>query len=141
MDRREAQRQLDERPFSAIWDYNVLEVEAGYCRLEVPYNPRWDRPGDVLAGPVFVAAADAAMWIAVMSRAGEVMSVTANLNTAFLDAGRHEKVVCEARVLRSGRRLIFGVAECRGADGRVLTHHTVTYARPVSSGDSQQTRL
>ena len=116
---------------SAIWEYRVLEVAHGYCRLEVPYNPRWDRPGDVLAGPVFVAAADTAMWVAVMTRAAEVMAVTANLNSAFLAAGRQETVTCEARVLRFGRRLVYGVAECRGADGRVLSHHTVTYARPA----------
>ena len=116
---------------SAIWEYRVLEVAHGYCRLEVPYNPRWDRPGDVLAGPVFVAAADTAMWVAVMTRAAEVMAVTANLNSAFLAAGRQETVTCEARVLRFGRRLVYGVAECRGEDGRVLSHHTVTYARPA----------
>ena len=131
IDRAQAQRQLDGRPFSAIWEYRVLEVAHGYCRLEVPYNPRWDRPGDVLAGPVFVAAADTAMWVAVMTRAAEVMAVTANLNSAFLAAGRQETVTCEARVLRFGQRLVYGVAECRGADGRVLSHHTVTYARPA----------
>jgi acyl-coenzyme A thioesterase PaaI-like protein len=48
----EAQRQLDARPFSAIWSYRVLSVGEGECRLEVPYDPRWDRPGEVLAGPV-----------------------------------------------------------------------------------------
>ena len=131
IDRAQAQQQLDERPFSAIWEYRVLEVGQGYCRLEVPYNPHWDRPGDVLAGPVFVAAADAAMWVAVMTRAAEVMAVTASLNTAFLAAGRQETVTCEARVLRFGRRLVYGVAECRSADGRILSHHTITYARPA----------
>src|SRR5205814_7873214 len=94
-------------------------------------SQRWDRPGDVLAGPVFVAAADTAMWVAVMTRAAEVMAVTANLNSAFLAAGRQETVTCEARVLRFGRRLVYGVAECRGEDGRVPSQHTVTYARPA----------
>lgn len=127
----EAQRQLDARPFSAIWSYRVLSVGEGECRLEVPYDPRWDRPGEVLAGPVYMAAADAAMWIALMTRADEVMAVTANLDTAFLGAARQEPVTCDARVLRFGRRLVYGTAECRGADGRLLTHHTITYARPA----------
>ena len=130
IDLAEAQRQLDQRPFSAIWRYRVLEIGDGLCRLEVPYDRQWDRPGEVLAGPVFVAAADAAMWVAVMTRAGEVMAMTVNLNTGFLSAGRHEKVTCEARVLRFGRRLVYGTGECRGADGRILAHHTISYARP-----------
>jgi acyl-coenzyme A thioesterase PaaI-like protein len=78
-----------------------------------------------------MAAADAAMWIALMTRADEVMAVTANLDTAFLGAARQEPVTCDARVLRFGRRLVYGTAECRGADGRLLTHHTITYARPA----------
>lgn len=131
LDVAQAQRQLNERPFSAVWGYRVREVRDGYCRLEVPYDPRWDRPGEVLAGPLFVAAADAVMWIAVMSRSADVKAVTANLNTAFLAPGRKEDVTCEARVLRFGRRLVYGSAECRGADGRVLTHHTITYSLPA----------
>jgi uncharacterized protein (TIGR00369 family) len=127
----QAQRQLDERPFSAIWAYRVHEVREGYCRLEVPYHPRWDRPGEVVAGPVFMAAADAAMWVAVMTLSDDVRAVTANLNTAFLAAGRHEDVTCGAQVLRFGRRLVYGTAECHGADGRTLTHHTITYALPA----------
>jgi uncharacterized protein (TIGR00369 family) len=127
----DAQAQLDAQAFSAIWGYRVVEVGEGFCRLEVPYDGRWDRPGDVLSGQLYMAAADAAMWVAVMSRTADPMAVTTNLNTAFLGAGRHETVVCEARVLRLGRRSIYGTAECRGADGRLLTHHTITYARPA----------
>jgi uncharacterized protein (TIGR00369 family) len=127
----DAQAQLDARPFSAIWRYHVIEVSDGFCRLEVPYDGRWDRPGDVLSGQVYMAAADAAMWIAVMSRTADLMAVTTSLNTAFLGAGRQETVLCEARVLRLGRRSVYGTAECRGADGRLLTHHTLAYARPV----------
>jgi len=85
----------------------------------------------VVAGPALVAAADAAMWVAVMSRADEVMAVTANLNTAFLAPARKEAVTCAARLLRFGRWLVYRVAECRAEDGRVLSDQTLTYARPA----------
>jgi acyl-coenzyme A thioesterase PaaI-like protein len=37
---------------------------------------------------------------------------------------------CAARVLKLGRRLVYGVAECVNGEGRLLAHHGVTYARP-----------
>jgi len=88
----------------------------------------------VIGGPAFMAAADVAMWLAILTRLGAGDgSVTASLTTAFLGAARKEGFTCTARVLKLGRRLIHGVAECMTADGRLLTHHTVTYMRPDSS--------
>lgn len=128
----EAEQLLASREFSARWRYRVRELGDGECTLAVPYDASWDRPGDILAGPVYMAAADAAMWLAVVTRTpGEVAAVTYQLDTTFLAAGRAEEITCAARVLRWGRRLAFGTAECRGADGRLLTHHTVTYSVPA----------
>lgn len=42
---------------------------------------------------------------------------------------------CRARVLKLGRRLVYGVAECLAGD-RLLTHHTLTYAR-MGAGQGQ----
>lgn len=130
----EAEALLASRQFSARWGYRVVALAAGECTLEVPYDAGWDRPGEILAGPVYMAAADAAMWIAVVTRTpSEVGAVTYQLDTTFLAAGRAEEISCTARVLRWGRRLAFGTAECRGADGRLLTHHTVTYSLPAAN--------
>ena len=57
-------------------------------------------------------------------------AVTVEMNTAFLAAARREDFRCHARVIRWGRRLVYAVAECVAGDGRILTHHTVTYFRP-----------
>src|SRR5881409_2327575 len=85
-----------------------------------------------------MAAADVAMWLAILTRLGAGDgSVTASLNTAFLGAARKESFSCTARVLKLGRRLIHGVAECVTADGRLLTHHTVTYMRPEHSAPTR----
>ena len=61
------------------------------------------------------------------------MSVTAQMSTAFLDAVREAPFGCEARVLKLGRRLVYGVAECVSEDGRLLAHSSLTYARPLGS--------
>ena len=71
------------------------------------------------------------MWLAIMTRLGMTdMSVTIELTTAFLNGARNEDFRCTARILKMGKLLVYGVAECANAAGKLLTHHTITYARP-----------
>jgi len=120
--------------FARDYDFRVTAFADGECTVDVPFQPGLERPGGVIGGPAFMAAADVAMWLAILTRLGTGDgSVTASLTTAFLGAARKEGFTCTARVLKLGRRLIHGVAECMTADGRLLTHHTVTYMRPDSS--------
>lgn len=117
--------------FARDYDFRVSGFGNGECTVEVPFQPGLERPGGLVGGPAFMAAADVAMWLAILTRLGAGDgSVTASLTTAFLGAARREGFTCTARVLKLGRRLIHGVAECVTADGRLLTHHTVTYMRP-----------
>jgi acyl-coenzyme A thioesterase PaaI-like protein len=77
-----------------------------------------------------MAAADVAMWLAIMTRLGATDgSVTAGMTSAFLGAARREPFHCTARIVKLGRRLVYGVAESMGAGGRLLAHHSLTYAR------------
>jgi uncharacterized protein (TIGR00369 family) len=129
--REELEQVLATAGFQAVHGFRIRAVRDGECTLEVPYRPEFQRPGGVVSGPVFMAAADAAMWLAVLARLGPGdRSVTAEITSAFLAAAREEEdFTCTARVLKWGRRLIYGVAECQAGDGRPLAHHTLWYAR------------
>lgn len=113
--------------------FQVVSVGDGECELEVPFGPEYERPGGIPSGQLYVHAADVAFWLATKTRLGlEDGSVTSSLNTAFLGSARREPFACRARVLKVGARLVYGEAEC-AAGGRLLTHHTLTYARPATS--------
>ena len=117
--------------FAHDYGFRLHAFDAGQCTLHVPFDPKLERPGGVIGGPAFMAAADVATWLAILTQLGpEDLSVTIDLKTAFLSAARREDFYCTARVLKLGRRLVYSVAECVAGDGRRLTHHTVTYARP-----------
>lgn len=127
--------------FSRSFGFRLEAVRAGRCTLRVPFRRRLERPGGVVAGPVLMAAADAAVWLAILAHHGsDDGSVTVNMQTAFVSAARREDIRCRARVLRWGRRLVHGVAECRTASGRLLSHHTVTYLRTERPGKELHTR-
>lgn len=126
----ELRRVLDEVPFTRAYGFRLLSIAPGQCTLDVPFQPLFERPGGIVGGQVFMAAADVAMWLAIMTRLGAGDgSVTAGMTSAFLDTARHESFRCTARVVKLGRRLVYGVAESVSGRGRLLTHHSLTYAR------------
>ena len=122
---------LVENPFTHYYGFVVHELADGVCIVKVPFDEKFIRPGGVINGPTLMAAADVAMWFAIMTKLGRTdMAVTVELNTAFLSGAKPEDVYCRAEILKLGRRLVYGTAECTDAAGKRLTHHTVTYIRP-----------
>jgi uncharacterized protein (TIGR00369 family) len=110
--------------------FQLHSFSDGECTILVPFHQDLNRPGGIVGGQVFMAAADVAMWLAIITRLGPSDgSVTAEMKTNFLSAVREEDVFCYARVLKFGRRLIYGTGECRNRDGKLLTHSTITYIR------------
>ena len=127
----ELQALLSTTPFALVYDFRVRSIGDGECVLHVPFQPAFERPGGIVSGPVFMAAADVAMWLAIVTRLGiSDRSVTAKMTTAFLNAARQEDFACAAKILKLGTRLVYGTAECVTGGGKLLTHHTMTYIRP-----------
>jgi uncharacterized protein (TIGR00369 family) len=102
----------------------------GECTLAVPFRREFLRPGEIVGGPVFMAAADVAMWLAIATQIGAVQNcVTVEMKTNFLSAAR-EDFLCTARVMKLGKRIVYGTAECASRSGKLFAHHTLTYIRP-----------
>jgi uncharacterized protein (TIGR00369 family) len=127
--RQELERWLAGAAFNAYYQFRVREIGTGECTIEVPFRVEFERPGGTISGPVFMAAADVAIWFAAATRLGsDGTLVTVDLKTTFLRAARREPFTCTARILKIGRRLVYSVAECVSGDGTLLTHHTGLYA-------------
>jgi uncharacterized protein (TIGR00369 family) len=129
--KKELQHLLDTAGFLRPYGFRVVTVDEEKCTLELPHRADLERPGGIINGPALMAAADCAMWLAIKARIGlENDALTSDLNTTFLAPAKGEHVYCTARVLKMGRRRIYGVAECHSEKGNLFTHHTVTYVRP-----------
>jgi uncharacterized protein (TIGR00369 family) len=130
----ELQQVLSEAAFARIYGFRLHSIANGECTLHVPFQHAFERPGGLVSGPVFMAAADVAMWLALLTRLGPADgSVTVEMKTNFLSAAKQEDFRCAARILKLGKRLVYGVAECVTTKGTLLTHHTLTYFRPDST--------
>jgi acyl-coenzyme A thioesterase PaaI-like protein len=138
--REELERWLASAAFNGFFRFRLRAFSAGECTIEAAFRDEFERPGGGICGPVFMAAADVAIWFAVATLRGtRERWVTADLKTAFLRAARHEPFTCTARVLRIGRHLAYVVAECARQDGNPLTHHTAIYVR-TPTGAPQRRR-
>jgi len=128
--RSDLQRLLDRSRFLRPWGFRVVALGDGSCTLELPHRKSLERPGGIVNGPALMAAADCAMWLAIKQRIGlEHDALTSVLNTAFLAPANGASVLCTARILKQGKRRIYGVAECHDRKGSLYSHHTLTYAR------------
>ena len=116
--------------FVPTYGFQLVSADDDACTISMPFRRAMERPSGTVNGPAFMAAADCAMWIAIKRHIGvEHDAVTSELNTAFLNAARRETVYCTARILKLGKRIIYGTAECHDRRGKLFTHHSVTYAR------------
>lgn len=125
--------------FTKAYGFVVAAIAPGSCTLGVPHLPHFERPGGIVAGQVFMTAADVAMWLAIKTLRGlDDPSVTSHMQTHFLQSARAEGFTCKAVVLSIRRRTAFGTAECLSPKGQLLAHHTLTYVKPGGSpeGDS-----
>lgn len=118
-------------PWVAELQLQLDEARIGEVVLTLPVAPKHVHGGGVLCGQSMMAAADTAMILAVCTHLGGFKPMTTvQLQTSFLrpipgDAGSARVV---ARVLRMGRKLVFGEIEILDARGELAAHATTTYA-------------
>jgi len=107
----------------------VEAVSPGETTLRLPAADRLKHAGGVVCGQVFMAAADTAMVVAFSAALdGFRPMTTVNLNTTFLRPVSHGDMRVVARVVRTGKSLLYGDVDIVGADGKVVVHATTTYA-------------
>ena len=112
--------------------YRVSEVTDTGVVLTIPIGPEHERPGGSVSGPTMMSLADAAAWLATLSRIGPVaLAVTSNLNISFLrKPSLTEDLFAEADLLKLGKRLSVSEVRVMSA-GELVAHATVTYSIPA----------
>jgi uncharacterized protein (TIGR00369 family) len=117
-------------PLAGAWGIELLAAEAGRATLRLPFRPELLRPGETVSGPALMGLADVAMWAALLGvSGGQDQSVTSTMTVNFLRPVGANPVLAEARILKRGRRMVFGEVLLR-AEGveEVAAHVTTTWA-------------
>ncbi len=109
----------------------VRATTADSVTLVLPVHPRHVHAGGVLCGQTLMAAADTALVLAISHvQGGFRPQTTVQLQTSFLRAVKKDiaEVTVVARILKSGRSLVFGEVDLLLPDGQVAARATSTSA-------------
>mgnify|MGYP002714387218 CR=1 FL=1 len=125
-------------PIAAAWGVEVLEAADGRAAVRLPFRPDLLRPGGTVSGPALMGLADVAMWAALLGvTGGRDESVTSTMTVNFLRPFAPGPVLAEARLLKRGKRMVFGEVLLRAeASEEVSAHVTASWAviGPTGSG-------
>ena len=91
------------------------------------------RPGGTVSGPVMMAAADVALYVAVLAQIGIVpLAVTTSLNINFLRKPAADRdILARCTLIKMGKLLAVGqVALYSEGSADMVAHATGTYAIP-----------
>ncbi len=112
-------------------DLEVRATTEDSVTLALPVHPRHVHAGGVVCGQTLMAAADTALVLAISHKLGGFRpQTTVQLQTSFLrPVGRDvPAVTVVARILKSGRSLVFGEVRLQLPDGQLAAHATSTSA-------------
>jgi len=122
------------REWFAPW-VQALNLQVERCALDevtlrLPFDPALSRIGGMVCGQALMAAADTAMVLAIVTRLGNQQPMTTvQLSTSFLKPLSGQDAWVTARVIRAGKRMVFGEIDITSAvDGQSVCRATTTYA-------------
>lgn len=111
----------------------VEEVGDRSATVSHPIGPAQLRPGDTVSGPLLMAVADVALYVAILGTIGLVpLAVTTSLTINFLrKPSSRNPIVGVCRLMKVGRALVVGeVALYSDRNEEMVAHAVGTYSIP-----------
>ncbi len=122
-------------PLAAAWNVSVLDAADGVARLRLPASAELLRPGNTVSGPAIMGLADVAMWMALLTRTGgQDNAVTSSMNVNFIRPAGPGPLVATARIIKAGKRMIYGEVLIGPEDADEPAVHVTTHWVVIAKG-------
>jgi acyl-coenzyme A thioesterase PaaI-like protein len=111
----------------------VEEVGDRSATVSHPIGPAQLRPGDTVSGPLLMAVADVALYVAILGTVGLIpLAVTTSFNINFLrKPSPRNPIVGVCKLIKVGRILVVGeVALYSDRNEEMVAHAVGTYSIP-----------
>lgn len=108
----------------------LLEKSEGHTVWEVAFDRRCANPSGIIQGGFLCVLLDEAMGSAAVTyvKDRKVYCASAELKTSFLKiVNPDEKLVCEAKVIKGGKTVVFVEGEIRKEDETLVARASSTY--------------
>ena len=128
--------------FVLLLDLKLESVERGKAVMRMPFREEITNGTGAVHGGAIVSLCDTVFYVALASIFGrEQETTTASLQCNFLaPATPPHDLIAEARVLKAGRRIVYGEVYVRSGD-TIVAHATLNFLnsysheKPVRSGE------
>jgi uncharacterized protein (TIGR00369 family) len=122
----------DSMPEARDLDLRIERLVRGEVTARLGHDDRRLRPGGTISGPTVFMLADLALYAVTLSIVGlEPLAVTTDVTIHFLRKPAPTALVCTARTLKAGKRLVVGTAEVTTEGASEPVAHVVgTYSVP-----------
>jgi len=108
------------------------EAAPDRVRMRLPWSEEHVTLGDLVHGGAIASlmdvAATAACW-ATPDLGPGARGTTIGFSISYLNAGRAQDLLAEARIVQRGRSIVVADVDVHGADGTHVARATVTYKR------------
>jgi len=114
--------------FVKLLDLQLVSVERGKAVMRMPFRPEVTNSTGAVHGGAIVSLCDTVFYVALASIYGrEQETTTVALQCNFVAPARppHD-LVAEARVLKSGRRVVYGEVYVRSGE-KIVAHATLNF--------------
>lgn len=106
-------------PYAGFLGMEIISLTYGAAVLKLEMRDRLRQTHGVLHGGATASLIDTAMAFAIMSvLEKDERATTIDLTVHYLRPVSEGEILCAAKVLRAGRRILTVSAECAGADGK-----------------------
>ncbi|MFF2483131.1 PaaI family thioesterase [Paenibacillus sp. NPDC058071] len=128
---------LSEEAQASFWGdlgCEVIRAEAGRAVIGLMAERRHMNLIGIVHGGVLMSMLDNAMGLAVMLSCTEEKTVTAHMNTHFLENAKSGRIICEAEIMHRIGRTITLQASVKDEEGRLIAWGSGAYRILSKSG-------
>jgi acyl-CoA thioesterase len=121
---------LKANPVAQMIGMELVDLADGEATIAIQMRDDLRQPHGILHGGITATLIDTAMAFAVVTRLGShEKASTVDLTVHYLRPHTDGKVTCNAKVVRSGRRILTVSAEALNADGKLIATAISTYTK------------
>ena len=119
---------VNHSPYFDLLTMRILEVGAGFSRLEIDLAKKHLQPFGFVHGGVFASIIDAASFWSLFYEIEDpdTGATTVDLKLNYLAPAVSGKLIAKGRQIKLGRTLGYADAEVTDAEGRILAHGSST---------------
>ncbi len=117
-------------PYLKLLGIELVELESEKAVMSLEMQEKLRQPHGLLHGGATASIIDTAMAFAVVTcLTDEEKASTVDLTVQYLRPHTEGKIICTAKILRAGKRLLFVSAEVFNEQGKLIATALSTYTK------------